>query len=96
MVRCLVLLAFALGGVVPASANIVECGGNSFSWAEVRSRPKGEARRAPLVAMPDSLCADLVEEPRRRIESLDIVIDPRGEPQNPAVPPRSRNPGRVP
>ena len=63
-----------------AVANTVECGANSFSYAEVRCPAEGAGRReGPLrQSMPDSLCADLIEHRQnRRSESLDVVVDPR-------------------
>ncbi|GJD91748.1 hypothetical protein BHAOGJBA_5301 [Methylobacterium hispanicum] len=48
------------------------CGGNAYSSAEVREgRP---ARRGPLVAVPDTLCADL-DGPRP-----DVRVDVYGLP----------------
>jgi hypothetical protein len=85
---------FALVVLVPAVAvaNTVECGANSFSYAEVDARPQGKSVRGPVVSYPDSLCADLIERRQNQIESLQIVVDPRSgsqvEPSRPSAQPR--------
>jgi hypothetical protein len=66
------LLVLALAA--PAQANTVGCGDNAYSFAEVVSRPRGARERGPLVSVPDSLCADLIETRPRQIESLSIHI----------------------
>jgi hypothetical protein len=88
MVRipCVIVLAFGAlaAGLADAGANTVGCGGNSVSYAEVarpRAGARARARHAPLQALPDSLCADLVEERPRQIESLHLSIDPRATQQ---------------
>jgi hypothetical protein len=60
-----------------ARANTVECGANSFSYAEVTPPHRGKPRRGPIEVAPDSLCADLVEDRPQAIESLQITLDPR-------------------
>jgi hypothetical protein len=74
------VLGFA-GGV---RANTVECGGNSISFAEVAPShrgklPRGKPRKGPIEVMPDSLCADLIEDRPQAIESLQVTIDPRAQ-----------------
>jgi hypothetical protein len=60
-----------------AGANTVDCGGNSFSYAEVRTHPRGARSKGPAQVVPDSLCANLIERRRGSIRSLDITLDPR-------------------
>ena len=60
-----------------AGANTVDCGGNSFSYAEVRTHPRGARSKGPVQVVPDSLCANLIERRRGSIRSLDITVDPR-------------------
>jgi len=84
------VLGFA-GGV---RANTVECGGNSVSFAEVAPSHKsnlarGRPRKGPIEVMPDSLCADLIEDRPQAIESLQLTIDPRSQqPQRPSSRPQ--------
>ena len=65
----------------PAFANTVECGGNAFSYVEVveRARPQ----RGPLIVMPDTLCADLIERRRNGVEHLSVHV---GWPPQPLAP----------
>jgi hypothetical protein len=81
-------MGLAFAGVLHAQANTVGCGGNSYSYAEVRQPAPGRLRHGPIVAMPDSLCADLIERSRRPPPSLDIVIDPRSEAPSPDARPQ--------
>jgi hypothetical protein len=67
-------------------ANTVDCGGNSFSFAEVvppRARPRNE----PIRVGPDSLCADLIEDRPQAIESMQFTIDPTAGRQGSRAPP---------
>jgi hypothetical protein len=78
MIRFLVMLA----GLLPlpgaeALANTLECGGNSFSYAEVLTNRGRKPPQGPIQVVPDSLCADLIEHRRSAIRSLDVTIDPR-------------------
>jgi hypothetical protein len=66
-----------------AQANTVECGGNSFSYGEVVQQHRGRARKGVVEAIPDSLCADLIEIRPREIESLHLTIDPRARTDRP-------------
>jgi hypothetical protein len=79
IVRSLALAALIAAGVPHARANTVDCGGNSYSYAEIREASSAKGRRGPIVALPDSLCADLIERRRRPPPALDIVIDPRSQ-----------------
>lgn len=82
--RFLALAVLLAGSVLPARANTVDCGGNSFSYAEIRRAPPGQAGRGPIAVIPDSLCADLIETGRRPPPTLEIVIDPRSHAPRPA------------
>jgi len=75
--RLLPLLALVLLAP-PAAANTQDCGGNAYSHAGVVSRPPGVRARGPVTSVPDSLCADLVEDRPRPIESLGVHIGPDG------------------
>ncbi|AWN35497.1 hypothetical protein [Methylobacterium radiodurans] len=77
---------------LPAAAQPLEagspCGGNAYSSAEVtEGRPR---RRGPLVAVPDTLCADL-DGPRPDVR-LDVYgvpglgTDPYGGARRPGTP----------
>jgi hypothetical protein len=90
MVRRSLVLALLGLAPLPAAANTVGCGGNSGSYVEIDPAP---ARRGTIVAMPDSLCANLIEHRRGEIRSLDVVIDPRdaGPARRPS---EGRRPGR--
>jgi hypothetical protein len=67
-----------------AGANTVECGANSVSYADVVSHRgqarAGRPRRGPIEVVPDSLCADLIEDRPQAIESLQLTLDPRSQP----------------
>ncbi|MCJ2081332.1 hypothetical protein [Methylobacterium sp. J-090] len=67
------LVWFAAGPALgaPLSTDDTGCGGNAYSSAEV---VEGRApRRGPLIAMPDTLCADLAAPPdRTRIEIYGV------------------------
>jgi hypothetical protein len=86
VLRLLALAVLVVMGSPRASANTVDCGGNSFSYAEVRRAPRGQMHKGPIVVIPDSLCADLIEHRRGAIQSLDIVIDPRSGTPTPSRP----------
>jgi hypothetical protein len=65
----------ALALLLPLPALAAECGGDAYSSAQVtEDRP---ARAGPLVAVPDTLCADLAGTRRTRLR-LDVYGDPRG------------------
>ncbi len=61
------LLLAAPAAAEPLSTDPMGCGGDAYSSAQVtEGRPP---RRGPLVAMPDTLCADLAAPPNQtRIE----------------------------
>lgn len=81
----------------PARANGPDCGGDALSHAEVVEgrRARGEAhrearpRRGPLTSLPDTLCADVADERRWRV---DIQAGPPLGGGDPA----SQNPGQNP
>ncbi|KQO44960.1 hypothetical protein [Methylobacterium sp. Leaf85] len=57
------------------STDISPCGGDAYSSAEVIEGQR--SRRGPLVAMPDTLCADLA--PQRPADPVEIYVDPYGQ-----------------
>ena len=68
-------LALSLGLVAPSAlANTVGCGDNAFTYAEVVEAKRGVRTKGPLTSVPDTLCADLIEDRPRQIESLSIQI----------------------
>lgn len=78
MTRLALTIAALCVAAVPASADTIGCGGNATSYAEVDEHPPGHRQRGPVMAVPDTLCADLVERRPRSIDSLNITIDPYG------------------
>jgi hypothetical protein len=54
------------------------CVGEAPSYAEVAPPQRGARQQGPIVVMPDGLCADLGGGANTRIDSLTVVIDPRG------------------
>lgn len=98
MRRTLALCAFvAAAPAAPAAANTLGCGGNAYTYAEVVEHAPGRRMRGPVIALPDSLCADLVEESKPGIGSLGVYIgDPYGpnqaarEQDSIHIPPRDR------
>jgi hypothetical protein len=53
------------------------CGEDAFTYAEVTENRQAPPRGTPLVSIPDTLCADLVDERSPRIRDIQIVVDPR-------------------
>jgi hypothetical protein len=86
--RCLILILAAAVLAAPAAANTKDCGENAFSFAEiVESRP-GTQRPRPVISVPASLCADLIEDRKPGVGSLNLHIGetsgapaPRSEPR---------------
>ncbi|SDN87899.1 hypothetical protein SAMN05216360_11270 [Methylobacterium phyllostachyos] len=79
------LAVTALTGPVlaqPLTAGTAEssCGGDAFSSAQIV-----EHRRGPLVAMPDTLCADLAPQPGTPTTQIDVypLVTPQGGPVGP-------------
>ena len=68
-------------------ANTVDCGGHSFSFAEVVPPRRAKLRNEPIRVGPDSLCADLVEDRPQAIESMQFTIDPTAGRQSSPAPP---------
>jgi hypothetical protein len=97
---CRALSPFLIAGFVvfgfagSVRANTVECGENSVSFAEVApshngKTHRGKPRKGPIEVMPDSLCADLIEDRPQAIESLQLTLDPRAQqPQRPSSRPQ--------
>ena len=83
MKPCCLAALLALAAPGAALANSPGCGENAFTYAEVvEAKPGG--RTGPLVSVPDSLCADLVEDRPRQINSLNLTIgDPGSAPASP-------------
>jgi hypothetical protein len=73
----LTILAALIAG--PAAANTVACGKNAFTYAEVvEVRPHARGQ-GPVISVPDSLCADLIEGRKPAIGSFSLQIgDPYG------------------
>jgi hypothetical protein len=74
--------AFAGLLLVPAAAAAdgirSDCTGEIYSYAEMA--PPGA--REPLIAVPETLCADLANSGTTRIDSLNIYFDGRGNPRS--------------
>ena len=87
MHRVVLLIAAALSS--PAAANTTGCGENAFTFAEVVEAQPGDRQKGAIVSVPDSLCADLVEDRKPGIGVLNLQI---GEPS--ATPPRGSPGGR--
>ncbi len=76
----LALAAVAMGASIPPASgeplgtDTSPCGGDAYSSAQV---VEGRApRRGPIVAMPDTLCADLA--PQQPPVPVEIYVDPYG------------------
>jgi hypothetical protein len=92
MRRVILIIAAALSS--PAAANTTGCGENAFTFAEVVEAQPGERHKGAIVSVPDSLCADLVEDRKPGIGVLNLQI---GEPSAPVSrAPPSRRGGHVP
>ncbi len=97
---CIGMAALFIPAACLADGTAVEadkggCGGDAYTFAEVVVTPRSERAR-PLIALPDTLCADLQGGRRPPIQSLNIYIDPT---RNAAQPggsgtEASRSPGR--
>lgn len=74
---CAALVAAAFGPVASADADPLtaggpDCGGDAFSSAQVIE--KGPPRRGPLIATPQTMCADL--EPQQPPANVEIGVFP--------------------
>jgi len=69
----------------PLTAGTAEsgCGGDAYSSAEIV-----EHRRGPLVAMPDTLCADVAPQPGTPTTQIDVypLITPQVGPGGGGIP----------
>lgn len=92
MRRILTVCAFA-AAAMPAAANTLGCGDNAYSFAEVVEHAPGVRAKGPLVSVPDSLCADLIEDRAPAIGSLGVHV---GEPYGGDADAASRLRGRSP
>ena len=90
MRRVVFIIAAALSS--PAAANTAGCGENAFTFAEVVEARPGERHKGAIVSVPDSLCADLVEDRKPGIGALNLQI---GEPSASAARFARRAGGRV-
>jgi hypothetical protein len=73
----LAVLPALFGG--PALANSAGCGENAFSFAEVVEGRRGAAGKGPITSVPDSLCADLIDDRKPALGSFNLQIgDPYG------------------
>jgi hypothetical protein len=86
--RCVILILAAAVLAAPAAANTKDCGENAFSFAEVVESERGRQRTGPVISVPDSLCADLIEDRKPGVGSLNLHIGeaagapaPRSEPR---------------
>lgn len=87
----IVLALTALAGPAaaqPLTAGTADpgCGGDAFSSAEViEHRPP---RRGPLVAVPDTLCADVAPQPGTPTTQIDVypMITPQVGPGGSGIP----------
>lgn len=94
MHRALTLCAFvAAAAPGAAAANTLGCGDNAYTHAEVVEHAPGRRMRGPVIALPDSLCADLIEEGKPGIGSLSVHV---GEPYGAAGAPRAQNSIEIP
>ena len=75
MRRVVLLIAAALSS--PAAANTTGCGENAFTFAELVEARPGERHKGAIVSVPDSLCADLVEDRKPGIGVLNLYRGPR-------------------
>jgi hypothetical protein len=93
MMRSSLILATLLPlAPLPAAATAVGCGGNARSTVEVvRARPD-QRRRGPIVVLPQTLCADLIEDRAPGIRGIDVNIllgdRPAPPDEPPGLPPR--------
>ncbi|HEX8664536.1 MAG TPA: hypothetical protein VF744_10955 [Beijerinckiaceae bacterium] len=72
-------LALFVLAASPAAANTKDCGENAFTFAEVVEAQSGTRARSPVVSVPDSLCADLIEDRKSGLGSLNLQVgDPYG------------------
>ncbi len=90
MRRLIPALASALIAA-PAFANSTGCGENAFTFAEI---VEAKLAKGPVMSVPDSLCADLIEDRKPAIGSLNLQI---GDPYatQPTARPRGTS-GRTP
>jgi hypothetical protein len=79
------LALFVLAASPAAAANIKDCGGNAFTFAEVVEAQPGTRARGPVMTVPDSLCADLIDDRKSVLGSLNLQI---GDPYGTATPRR--------
>jgi hypothetical protein len=85
------VFSFVLFAASPtAQANTVGCGDNAYTYAEVATRPQGVRELGPVVSLPDSLCADLIETRPQHVDSLNFSIGEQPSWRGP--PPQRRTP----
>ena len=84
MKPCCLAALLALAAPGAALATSPGCGENAFTYAEVVEGNSGARHTGPIMSVPDSLCADLVDDRPRQINSLNLTVgDPGGTPASP-------------
>ena len=77
--RTAFLALLVLAASPAAAANTKDCGGNAFTFAEVVEARPGTRARGPVMSVPDSLCADLIDDRKPALGPLNLQIgDPYG------------------
>jgi hypothetical protein len=73
-------IGLAALAVLPAAAVARDegsnCGGDAYSFAEVVPARRGPHHKGPLTTVPTTLCADLANQQRFRIDSLSTYGEP--------------------
>ena len=79
MTKTLAVAAFLTIAVpVAALANSRDCGDNAFTHAEVVEAKPGLRAKGPITSIPDSLCADLIEDRPAQVDSLHVSVGDGG------------------
>src|SRR3954453_7665095 len=79
MKPCCLAALLALAAPGAALGNSPGCGENAFTYAEVVEAKPATRRAGPIASVPDSLCADLIEDRPRPINSLTLTIGDSGD-----------------
>jgi hypothetical protein len=88
-------LSLLLALTAAPAARAGDCGGDAFTYAELVEARPGAAGKGPVMSIPDSLCADLVESRKTAIGSFSLQIgDPYGMPSVRGRARDARPPGR--
>ena len=70
--------ALTLAAPIASTANTVGCGENAFTHAEVVGAKPGLRAKGPITSIPDSLCADVIEDRRGQLDSLHVSVGDSG------------------